>query len=648
MPPEHDDTDALLKDLESEIGSTDTDSLLKELEAHAPQLPQKTEAPGTPPPATEANLPWYHPEKGVMAGAVRGFMGNLGTQLADKLLPQRDTIDGIPATYGGATPGQTLESNFQQEKAAHPYQVGAGQALASIPAAYLGARAGAGLAVTGGEAALGAGLGGMAPVAAEKFNEAVGSPGQRFGQTEQYFDAHPTETATGVALPAVGEAVAPALKAVAKPLIDYGNRGLARIGLSGSSLGRILAEEGKPGLANAGAAMREAGLNKPRKLLDYFSPPDAEQMALNAHEVTQKLGGPKGRITQLENTMANTTHPDLRASDGSLLPFGETEISRDALKAPLLDAARDIQGSAASHADRTVKALRKQAGLFDKSAIPQDARPDLIPPAAAPIRATATVQPPAPPSPATLPALPPPSGGLTMPEGMGTAVEYTPPPELTGRSAPQQIPDADFSSVVPPATAQTQVPYTFNNAVRDQRAIGNQLFAQDAPLFQQRVGEKKASEIAWQALKDAKNKRIDEGLSSGVLNPQNVSDYKAAMRQFGPAADVAIDAGREAGRSMKRPESLVRGAASYLEDAAPQIAHGIGRGLQKTADSTLMKLAPSIGQASQIPEDTGQHRGITSADIQARNAEVQNKQKQQANEALKQSLFQRWYNKLGL
>lgn len=303
---------------------------------------------------SENGRPWY--DRGVVAGARRGVMGNLGNELAGALLPQREEIDGIPATYAGQTPGASLEQNFQEERAANPGAVLAGQLpvgiATGVAAGALAGLAGGAMAPTIGgatvpltaPAAIG---GGALPFLAETYAEQQGDVGQRLSATEQYTREHPVQTTVAAAAPFVAEAAAPMLKAGGKKLIDAGNRGLARVGLGPAEVARIRSL-GLEKLTDFGAKMRSAGLDKPRDILQRFSPTDARRISDNAADI---IGGQGGKISKLEDDIMNT------------LDFGRNEIDPAELTRQLRSAVR--KDSAATGTPKRVRAMEKQAQKFD-------------------------------------------------------------------------------------------------------------------------------------------------------------------------------------------------------------------------------------------------------------------------------------------
>lgn len=305
---------------------------------------------------SENKRPWY--DEGVVAGARRGMYGNLGNKLADILLPQDPNN-----TYAGDTPGQSLERNFQEEREAHPWKVGAGQIASSIAPAVLAGAAGGAVGTSAGSVVpgtagwvaqgvgrvLGSGLGGGAvPFAAQTYAEQEGTPSERVEGTKNFVEEHPIMSSVAVAAPFVGEAVAPALSAVGGKLVDAGNKGLARIGLGPAELARLRAIGGESKLAQFGQKMRDAGLDKGRDIIQKFTPTDAKRIADNANEI---VGGHGPKIGQLED--------ELLASNN----FGQNEIDTAPLTSELRSYVRP--NSAETSTPKIARAMEKQAQRFE-------------------------------------------------------------------------------------------------------------------------------------------------------------------------------------------------------------------------------------------------------------------------------------------
>lgn len=189
--------------------------------------------------------------------------------------------------------------------------------------------------------------GGALPFLAETYAEQQGDVGQRLAATEQYTREHPVQTTVAAAAPFVAEAAAPMLKAGGKKLIDAGNRGLARVGLGPAEVARIRSL-GLEKLTDFGAKMRSAGLDKPRDILQRFSPTDARRISDNAADI---IGGQEGHISQLQDELLGTKG------------FGQNEIDPTQLTQQLRTAVRP--NSAEITTPETQRAMERQAQRFE-------------------------------------------------------------------------------------------------------------------------------------------------------------------------------------------------------------------------------------------------------------------------------------------
>lgn len=327
-----------------------------------------------PPPAVEP--PWYRQLAGELSQ--NPWIGNMlrEAKSPDNIpVTRQETRDGVPATIEGDTVPQSIERENDEISAAHPTRHVIGQVAQALPGAVaaseLGAAAMGRLApsVPKLAAAAGRAIGGGATYTPQVFANQEGDVAHRAGATINHMIDHPVEASIGTAAPAVLEgATGPLTKAGGK-LVAKGNEGLAKIGLGGTEINRLKGL-GLGKLADTGQKIRDAGLDKSRTLMDYFSPTKAKTLYENASDKIAELGGngaKAGSIRNLEDKVLASPAkalPHEAITDGPPRSLGETPIDTTDLVSQLRGEAGAAENSAEVTGEKTARDFRRQADKF--------------------------------------------------------------------------------------------------------------------------------------------------------------------------------------------------------------------------------------------------------------------------------------------
>lgn len=311
------------------------------------------------------------------------------------------------------------------------------------------------------------------------------------------------------------------LAPLGQKLINKGNANLVRRTLSPAEIGRLRAF-GPEKLAETGAKMRAAGLDRGRDLIQKLTPTDASRVADNAADITSQQ---EGNVEQLRQKLLGTNG------------LGEAELDTS----PIVDKLRNYTrpDSAETSTPRIARAMERQAQRLESP--PEDVQ----------VQGSAQQPPPLPNF-----SQPEPPPGYTPPAPQQTELPLPPAPPAAAQTPPEQL-SLDLSA--PPASQHWMdapgLSHVSESAVRapgDNEAVVRHYVTPDGP-----------KQAVWKPASGAEGHKL-LGIEPGSVPQREQTAYELS-KVLNPEAPVVPKTVAREGGSL---QEFVHAPSTYDIDSA--------------------------------------------------------------------------------